>query len=98
MQPIADIIEAFGTVAVLMPSSRARRTRSVCVVALIFDIRIVSPPLAPWDLRKSFFQVVLYPNGSPTTRNATSTFSASCSISSLPVSTNSRSATMTGRP
>jgi hypothetical protein len=39
-----------------------------------------------------------YPNGSPTTRNATSTLSASLRISSLEDSTISRSAMMTSRP
>ena len=39
-----------------------------------------------------------YPNGSPTTRNATSPLSASLSISSLDDSTISRSAMMTSRP
>lgn len=34
MQPMADMMEALGMVFVGMPSSRARRTRSVCVVAL----------------------------------------------------------------
>jgi hypothetical protein len=34
VQPMADMIEALGMVLVGISSSRARRTRSVCVVAL----------------------------------------------------------------
>jgi hypothetical protein len=36
VQPIADMMEALGMVLVGIPSSRARRTRSVCVVALYY--------------------------------------------------------------
>lgn len=39
-----------------------------------------------------------YPNGSPTTRKAMSVSSAPARISSLPLSTSSRSASITGRP
>lgn len=39
-----------------------------------------------------------YPNGSPTTRKATSTLSASARMVSLDDSTISRSAMITGRP
>lgn len=42
--------------------------------------------------------IYAYPKGSPTTRNAMSVLSASARISSLPLSTNSLSATITGRP
>lgn len=36
--PMADIIEALGMVEMGTESSRARRTRSVCVVALEVDL------------------------------------------------------------
>lgn len=45
-----------------------------------------------------FVFVVVYPNGSPTTRKAMSVLSAPARISSLPLSTSSRSASITGRP
>lgn len=41
MQPIPDMMEALGTTLVWMPSSRARRTRSVCVVALVLLLAFV---------------------------------------------------------
>lgn len=89
MQPIPDMIEALGTTFVSMFSSRARRTRSVCVVAL-------------WDwVSWAFVSGVLgmsYPNGSPTTKKTISALSAPARMSSLPVSTSSLSASMTGRP
>jgi hypothetical protein len=78
---------ALGIERVGIESSRARRTRSVCVVALLDDQTGVLD-----NTQES------YPNGSPTTRNATSTLSASLRISSLDDSTISRSAMITSRP
>jgi hypothetical protein len=40
---MADMIEALGTVWTGMESSRARRIRSVCVVALGKGFRLVAP-------------------------------------------------------
>ena len=87
MAPMADMIDALGTVPTLILSSRARRTRSVCVVALKVHISF-----------EHVWEGHTHPKGSPTTKNATSTLSASFKISSLALSTISRSAMITSRP
>lgn len=84
-----DMMDAFGTVRTGIDSSRARITRSVCVVALrSLSASIVGGGQHP----------CAYPKGSPTTRKATSSFWALRRISSLFDSTISRSAIVIERP
>jgi hypothetical protein len=83
-------IEALGRVCVGMERVRARRRRSVCVVALRpKSVRV-------YGLVKR--EEAEYPNGSPTTRKAMSTLSALERIKSELDSTISRSARIMGRP
>ena len=71
-----------------MLRSEARRMRSECVVALHASSAYIQDEI----------QTPSHPSGSPTTRNATSTLSASRRMSSDSSSTVSRVAVMTSRP
>ena len=88
-------IEAAGRVLLGMCRARARRRRSVWVVALEGFGLVVG---LGWMDGGGCLMVNDYLNGSPTTRKATSSTSARCRIASLLDSTISRSARMTGRP
>ena len=93
--PMADRIEALGIDLVGRLSSRARRTRSACVVALG---KIIIRPRGIMHKERSEREGAPYPKGSPTTKKAISSLSALAKISSLEDSTISRSARMTWRP
>ena len=95
MHPIADMMEALWMVWMGICSSRARRMRSVWVVALQV-CQSNSGLVSQYDGEEAVRGA--YPKGSPTTRKAMSVLSAPARISSLDDSTMSRSATMRGRP
>lgn len=91
-QPTAFMMEALWMTLYGIPEFTALSTRSLWVVALQEDA------VSQRDGRRFWPMPSTHPNGSPTTRSATSVTWASFRISSACCSTRSLSATISSRP